>query len=424
MVTKRPCPYIFCLFLFVVFAITAFVIAPPAQVWAGFVRIVASRSLLVTDYFLIGGVGAALFNTALCGCFMVLVVKCTGAQPCGSTIMAVWMTAGFTFFGCNIFNIPPIILGVWLYAKLKRETFSEHAFLAMLATTLSPVVSEFAFLGRLPLWAGIAVGWALGIAAGFIMPVLAAATMQVHKGYNLYNVGFAGGVVAVFISAFCHLAGIPLVRSNLHSAGNNLFLAVFLYANMLFWVLLGLFLPPRQNRLANLKELLRHPGLLKTNFYVLYDNTAYLNMGISGALATTIVLLMGAQLTAAAVAGIFAIMGFGCFGKHPVNMVPVMAGATLLCAVANPPFNSPGNICTILFSTGLAPVAGQFGWVWGIVAGIIHAALVNHVGQIAGGLNLYNNGFAAGLVALVLVPIILFVRKQAGKPLPQSSGQT
>jgi hypothetical protein len=52
------------------------------------------------------------------------------------------------------------------------------------------------------------------------------------------------------------------------------------------------------------------------------------------------------------------------------------------------------------------PIAGQFGWLFGIVAGFLHAAVVLVVGEPCGGYNLYNNGFSAGLVALVMVSLI------------------
>ena len=42
------------------------------------------------------------------------------------------------------------------------------------------------------------------------------------------------------------------------------------------------------------------------------------------------------------------------------------------------------------FATGLAPIAGQFGWKWGIAAGVIHASVVLNTGFLHGGLNLYN----------------------------------
>ena len=65
-----------------------------------------------------------------------------------------------------------------------------------------------------------------------------------------------------------------------------------------------------------------------------------------------------------------------------------------------------------LFGTTLAPIAGRFGWHWGIVAGFIHSSAAQSVGVLHAGLNLYNNGFAAGIVAAVLVPVILAIQSR------------
>ena len=58
-----------------------------------------------------------------------------------------------------------------------------------------------------------------------------------------------------------------------------------------------------------------------------------------------------------------------------------------------------------LFGTALAPISGVFGPVAGIIAGWLHLAVVQNVGLVHGGLNLYNNGFSAGIVAGFLLPI-------------------
>jgi hypothetical protein len=42
----------------------------------------------------------------------------------------------------------------------------------------------------------------------------------------------------------------------------------------------------------------------------------------------------------------------------------------------------------------------------GIIAGILHYAVVMNVGSVYAGMNLYNNGFAGGLVAILLVPLL------------------
>ena len=68
--------------------------------------------------------------------------------------------------------------------------------------------------------------------------------------------------------------------------------------------------------------------------------------------------------------------------------------------------NHPSLQLAGLFGTTLAPVAGHFGWPFGILAGFIHSALVLQTGDPVAGLNLYNNGFSGGLIAIVLYPTV------------------
>ena len=51
-------------------------------------------------------------------------------------------------------------------------------------------------------------------------------------------------------------------------------------------------------------------------------------------------------------------------------------------------------------------MAGHFGWLYGVIAGFIHASLVMQTGGPVGGLNLYNNGFSAGLIVTVMYPTV------------------
>ena len=50
--------------------------------------------------------------------------------------------------------------------------------------------------------------------------------------------------------------------------------------------------------------------------------------------------------------------------------------------------------------------AGQFGIIAGLIAGALHSAVVVCTSSLYGGLNLYNNGFSTGLVAIILVPTL------------------
>jgi hypothetical protein len=80
------------------------------------------------------------------------------------------------------------------------------------------------------------------------------------------------------------------------------------------------------------------------------------------------------------------------------------------------PWNAadPSIVLAALFGTTLAPIAGRFGWHWGVVAGIVHSSAALSVGALHAGLNLYNNGFAAGIVAAVLAPVIMAVTGKRG----------
>ena len=60
----------------------------------------------------------------------------------------------------------------------------------------------------------------------------------------------------------------------------------------------------------------------------------------------------------------------------------------------------------LLFSTTLAPLAGVYGYKLGILAGMLHFILATNVGIIHGGINLYNNGFSCGWVAIIMVPFV------------------
>ena len=48
----------------------------------------------------------------------------------------------------------------------------------------------------------------------------------------------------------------------------------------------------------------------------------------------------------------------------------------------------------------------------GVLAGMLHLPIIMHVGSLHGYMNLYNNGFAGGLVMLMLIGIIKGVKPE------------
>jgi hypothetical protein len=408
-------PYVVMLAIFAILAATAFIADRPAEIFSGLVKILTSRSVLLTDYIFVGGLGAALLNSALLGSAGVAMLSLSGVKPNGSTIMALWLTAGFAFFGKNIFNILPITFGVFLYSRYKRESFINSSLMALLSGTLAPVVSDVAFSGRFWPMLSVFYGVLLGVIVGAFFPVIASAAARVHEGYCLYNTGFAGGLVAMFLVAAFASAGIPMPRELHWSKGYELPLAIMLYAIFAGLMALGLVKGAYAETKACYPQLLKLSGRLVTDFYVLFGKTAYFNMGLCGVLATTVTLLISGDLNGPTVGGIFTIVGFAAFGKHIRNIVPPMLGAIISAFLNTWDPNNPANTVAILFATGLAPIAGQFGWFWGAIAGAVHVSVVIHVSELGGGLNLYNNGFAGGFVALLLVPVITALKKDVDK---------
>ncbi|MDU2664819.1 MAG: DUF1576 domain-containing protein, partial [Clostridium perfringens] len=134
--------------------------------------------------------------------------------------------------------------------------------------------------------------------------------------------------------------------------------------------------------------------------------SCYFNMGVLCIFSTLFVLLINGDLNGPTIGAIFSMAGFGCYGKNLANSVPLIIGASLASLISISDINSPVTVVCILFSTGLAPISGYYGWPYGIIAGFLHIFMVFNIGQLHGGLNLYNNGLAGGFVAAIIVPVI------------------
>jgi len=412
--TKRTIypEYRLMLLILATFFALAFLFDAPRDIFEGMQKILLSRSGLITDYIALGGFGATLVNMAMVGVWPILLLYLGRVKPNGSIIMGLWVTIGFAMFGKNLFNMLPLSLGVWLYAKISKQPLISICTSAMLVATLSPIVSELTFLPMLSRPLGALIGCLSGILIGIVFPPLASALVKVHNGYNLYNMGFAGGVIATFAACILKGFNIEIAVKDYWSFGNNLILAPLLYLLASLLIMYGIFQGGRQGKLINLRKITRHTGRLVTDYYFIYGSSTYINMGLLGALTTTVILIVGGDLNGPTIGAVFTAIGFAAFGNNLRNAIPVLIGA-LLCTYTNvwDP-TEPLNMIAILFALTVAPIAGQFGWFWGIFAGFLHVSVANYVGVLNAGLNLYNNGFAGGFVAMLLVPIITTFRRK------------
>ena len=289
----------------------------------------------------------------------------------------------------------------------RGDSFTKYVYLTLYGTCLSPMVS-FLLVRVRPGFRWIAMA-ACGMVIGFLLPAIARFTTRIHQGYNLYNVGFAAGILGLGIASVLKGFGVEFAAGDGWSSEGHWLLWAMTVLILLGLLCAGMVLGCRG--WSQYKHILHHSGRAVADFILLDGpGPALVNMALTGAIGLGYLLALypvGVRLNGPLVCCVFAMTGFGAFGKHPRNVLPVMAGAVLaaLLLVAVP-ITSPGVLLATLLCTCLAPIAGQFGWKWGMAAGFIHMTIVQNTSILHGGMNLYNNGFAAGLVCILLIPII------------------
>jgi len=391
------------------FVVFGLVIDGPREVFAGLGAILISRDTLLTDYFGVGGIGAGLVSAGLLTLAACAIYAWSRAKMTGTAIAALFLVLGFGLFGKNLLNVWFIVLGVALYARFRGDPFATHINTAFFGIALSPIVSEILFSSLLPWEIAIPLGAGTGLLIGFILPAAAAQLFKAHMGFALYNMGFTAGLVGTLIVALYKSYGFVPDPVFIWTSGNNLILGPFIGVVLLSMVVLGVLLDRRA--MFGFRQLLRESGQAPSDFVAIAGFGATLvNMGLSGLVAMAYVLLVGGDLNGPVIGALLSIVGFAAFGKHPFNFIPVMLGV-FLGSLAKPwGAADPSILLAALFGTNLAPIAGRFGWHWGVVAGFVHSSAALSVGAVHGGLNLYNNGFAAGIVAAILAPIIIAIR--------------
>jgi hypothetical protein len=393
------------------FVVFGFLADSPANIFNGLVKIVTTRDALLTDYVGIGGIGAAFVNAGLLTLCACAVYFKAGAKITGASVACLFLVLGFALFGKNILNIWFIVLGVWLYAKFKKEPFATHINTAFFGAALAPIFSEILFSTSLSFQVSAPLAIVTTSLIGFILAPAAAQLFKAHMGFSLYNMGFTAGIVGTLVVALYKSYGFVPDPVMIWTTGNNLLLGIFLAILFASMVAIGWWAD--RGVLSRLKEIMSTSGQSPTDFISLAGfGPALANMGLAGAVATGYVLLVGGDLNGPVVGAIFTIVGFAAYGKHPRNIVWIMLGV-FIGSLAKPwSASDPSIVLAALFGTTLAPIAGRFGWHWGIVAGFIHSSAALSVGQVHAGLNLYNNGFAAGIVASVLVPVIMAIQSR------------
>ena len=234
-----------------------FLLDEPGNIITGLYRIVVSENILITDYVYIAGPGAALINSGIVTGISICILKFSGASFNGDTIVKMGLMSGFSLFGKNFFNIWPIILGSWLYAKYRKRPFSRYASVALLSTSLAPLVSYMTFGS---IYASVPLGLLSGVVIGFVLPSLSSYTYKIQNGMNLYNMGFACGLLAMTIVPILTALDDKPESVLYWATGFNTAFAVVLIILCLIFILAGFFLHRRTSMgsVGRLSEVVIH----------------------------------------------------------------------------------------------------------------------------------------------------------------------
>lgn len=381
--------------------------ATPIQLLEGLVKGVAWNQRLVSDSFVVMGIGPTLLNAGLLGLFSVFLLIKVNLKPNGLIIAAYYLMVGFGFIGKNMINVLPIFIGGYLYSHYKSMPFKGAIVVSMLGTTISPLLSSLVYVFD-SIWIGIVVATLVGISFGFFLPVISSHVVIAHNGYSLYNMGFAAGLTSMIFYSVLKSNQIIFEGNMLLYEGLPIGVFIVFLIGFLMYIIIGWF--ENKNSFKGFGKVHDQPGKLVSDFTrIVGFPISLINMGVLGIL-TLIITFFSQNLNGAIICGIFSVVGFAAFGKHLKNVIPIMLGVLIASVILPNKVHISLLVMTMFLATSLAPIAGEFGIIAGVIAGILHMFFVWNISVLHGGINLYNNGLSAGILAMVLVPMIQFIK--------------
>lgn len=388
---------------------------------SGLWQILSQPSKISTNYFAVGGYGATFLNMGLVCAICLLLFVVFKSTPNNVSTLAVILTLGFSSWGINILNIWPTIFGVMIYGLVKKEKMGTLVNAMLFSTGIAPLITDLMI--RYPLAeaagfsaAGILLSLLVGFVIGFFLPAGLAFSPKVHKGFDLYSAALPIGMTAFFLNAVLYKTlGVDLPAAppaqTLQVASRltvNVFCCILFGACIVFAFVLGC-------KPKDYWRLLTAPGQVP-NFTSAYGNAAFLmNVGVFGLFILAYYNLIGASFNGVTFGIIFCMLATCNSGSHPGNVWPILVGyaaASVVCGwlsqLVGGNFAMAVNaqaICVgACYANGLSPISDKYGWPFGILAGAMHYLLVTSVPNLHGGYCLYNGGFTAALICILLIP--------------------
>ena len=391
------------------------------RLFEGLVAILTQPSKLTSNYFAMGGYAATFMNMALVGSACLGLFVFFDGKPNNASTLAFILTVGFGSWGINILNIWPSIFGVVLYCIVKKEKFGANVNAMLFSTGIAPIITDLMI--RYPHAevvgfnaAGIALAIFVGAIIGFFLPAGLAHSPKVHKGFDLYSAALPIGMTAFFLNAtLFKTLGVELpagaAAADLQVASAPI-VNIFCIAVFGLCVIVAFLMGCRPKDYWNL---LIDPDQV-TSFTGKYGNATFLmNVGVFGLFILGYYNLIGGTFNGVTFGIIFCMLSTCNSGSHPGNVWPIMAGYVIAATVFgwlsqlvggtfSLAINAQAIMVGLCYANGLSPIADKYGWKFGVVAAIMHYLLVTSVPTLHGGYCLYNGGFTAALICIILVP--------------------
>ena len=408
-------------FFTLAFLAGAVILPDRAAMFDGLWRIASQTAKVATNYFDYGGFSGAFLNAGLVCLICTALFFLPKAKANAASVIAFLLTAGFAFWGINVVNIWFGFLGVALYCLVKRESLGANVNAMIFTSGLAPLISDL--LLRYPnadvtgfSWTGLLLALGVGLIIGFFLPAGLANSPNLHRGYDLYSAAVPIGMTAFFLRAVLY----TVLGGNLSDLKvlTDLKVASWSVCNVFCFIVFGLcivFALLMGCKPKDYWQLLKDPGY-SVSFSGKYGTAAMLmNVGVYGLFIVLYYNLIGADFNGVTFGCIFCMLACCNSGSNPRTVWPIMAGyviasylfgwiSQLTGGTFTQVINAQAVVVGLCYANGLSPISGKYGWQYGLVAGMLHYCLVTTVPQLHGAFCLYNGGFTAAFVCLLLVP--------------------
>ena len=410
---------VFFAFFSISFLTAAFFMPDREQMLPGLLKIVSQPTKASTSFFSIGGYAATFLNMGLVGLICTALYCIPGEKPTGAATLVTILTTGFGSWGIHIVNMWPTMLGVVLHCLVKKEKIGNHTNAMLFSTGLAPFMSELMVrypypevVGFHP--SGVALAFAIGAVVGFFLPAGLENSPKVHKGFDLYSAALPGGMTAFLMQGFLYKVmgvEIPEAVSDLTLVSPEI---VNTFCILLFGacIVIAFRMGCRPRDYWNMM----YAAVPATNFSAVYGNAVFLmNVGLYGLFILGYYNWIGAPFNGVTFGVMFCMLSTCNSGSHPGNIWLITLGyglASKLFQTLSPLtggefvqyLNSQAIVVGLCYANGLSPIADEYGWMYGGVAAMLHFCMGTPVPERHGGMCLYNGGFTAALVCLLMVP--------------------